>query len=236
VTTGKTVNYTFRFDQAVTGITASDVIVTNGGMVSGLTQLDTQTYVMSVNTPSSGAGTTTVAGAEASYVASASGVLGLGASDAQAFDASLTPYVFDAYKGTNSGTAAITPLVTGAGDDFVVAVGTNNTGVESINTAAGADTVQIMSNNVTKLALAAGFAEFDGGAGIDRLGFYNGGTTAANITLDLTNVNVAAHLHNFETVDLTQNGGGGAGTIKLNQNSHCQFVGRSRQRRHQRCG
>jgi len=76
-----------------------------------------------------------------------------------------------------------------------------------------------MSNNVTKLALAAGFAEFDGGAGIDRLGFYNGGTTAANITLDLTNVNVAAHLHNFETVDLTQNGGGGAGTLKLNLNA-----------------
>ena len=76
-----------------------------------------------------------------------------------------------------------------------------------------------MGNNVTKLALAAGFAEFDGGSGIDRLGFYNGGATAANITLDLTNVNVAAHLHNFETIDLTQNGGGGVGTLKLDRNA-----------------
>jgi hypothetical protein len=219
VSTGKTVNYTFRFDQAVTGFTASDVTVTNGGTVSGLIQLDAQTWVMSVNAPITGAGTTTVTVAAGSYNATNGGAAGLGASDSHAFDASLTPYSFDGYKGTNTGSAAIDPLYTGAGDDWVTAVGTKNTGVEYINTGAGADTIQIMGNNVTKLALAAGFAEFDGGAGIDRLGFYNGGATAANITLDLTNVNVADHLHNFETIDLTQNGAGGAGTLKLDRNA-----------------
>jgi hypothetical protein len=219
VSAGKTVNYTFRFDRAVSGFDASDVTVTNGGSLSGLTQLDTQTWVMSVNAPSSGAGTTTVAVAAGSYNATSGGAAGLGASDSHAFDASLTPFRFDGYKGTNTGTAAIDPLYTGAGDDWVTAVGTKNTGVEYINTGAGADTIQIMGNNLTKLALAAGFAEFDGGDGIDRLGFYNGGATAANITLDLTNVNVAAHLHNFETIDLTQNGAGGAGTLKLDRNA-----------------
>ncbi|WP_233254705.1 hypothetical protein [Limnohabitans sp. 2KL-51] len=219
VSAGKTVNYTFRFDQAVTGFTASDVTVTNGGSVSGLTQLDAQTWVMSVNTPSTGAGTTTVAVADGSYNATANNAAGLGATDSQPFDASLIPFRFDGYKGTNKGTAAIDPLVTGPGDDWVTAVGIQNTGIENINTGAGADTIQIMGNNVTKLALASGFATFDGGDGIDRLGFYNGGAAAANITLDLTNVNVAAHLHSFETVDMTQNGAGGAGTLKIDRNA-----------------
>ncbi|WP_146183204.1 Ig-like domain-containing protein [Limnohabitans sp. Bal53] len=219
VSAGKTVNYTFRFDQAVTGFDASDVTVTNGGTVSGLIKLDDQTWVMSVNAPSTGAGTTTVSVADGSYNATNGGAAGLGASDSHAFDAALTPYSFDGYKGSNTGSAAIDPLYTGAGDDWVTAVGTKNTGVEYINTGAGSDTIQIMGNNLTKLALAAGFAEFDGGDGIDRLGFYNGGTVAANITLDLTNVNVANHLHNFETIDMTQNGAGGTGTLKLDRNA-----------------
>ncbi len=39
------------------------------------------------------------------------------------------------------------------------------------------------------------------------------------LALKLTNLTVAAHLHNFETIDLTQNGAGGAGTLKLDRNA-----------------
>ena len=35
------------------------------------------------------------------------------------------------------------------------------------------------------------------------------------LTLNLTNLTVAAHLHNVETIDLTLNGAGGAGMLKL---------------------
>ena len=83
-----------------------------------------------------------------------------------------------------------------------------STGTEGINLGAGDDSLSIGSNNVSRLALASGFDSFNGGTGTDTLKLVGGG-----ITLDLTNVNVKAHLSGFEAVDLT---GSGNNTLKLN--------------------
>jgi hypothetical protein len=80
VANGVSVNFTFQFDQAVTGFTASDVVVTNGGIKGPLIQLDAKTWVMSVNTPTFGAGDMTVSVADGSFTATTGGASGVGSS------------------------------------------------------------------------------------------------------------------------------------------------------------
>lgn len=198
------VNFTFAFDQAVTDFTASDIVVTNGGVKGPLTQLDSKTWVMSVNTPGTGAGDMTVAVADGSFTATTGGANGVGHSDTQAFDASATPYVFNQFG--IAGEAA--PLTTGPANDNVTAVG--NSKPELISLQGGNDNLEFYAANVSKLILSTGNDIFDGGAGVDRLSLYSSG-----VTLDLTNVNMAKNLKNFESIDIT---GTGNNVIKLGLN------------------
>ncbi|WP_205872763.1 Ig-like domain-containing protein [Limnohabitans planktonicus] len=212
VATGVSVNYTFQFDQAVTGFDASDVVVTGGGVKGPLIQLDNKTWVMSINTPNLGAGNMTVAVADGNFTATTGGASGMGASSSQAYDASLTKYTLDGW-GVAGATVGSTPapLVTGPADDIIYAVGQSTNGVESVNLGAGDDDLRIFASNVTKLALATGNASFDGGTGVDILELFGTG-----MTLDLTNVNVGNNLKNFESIDIT---GTGNNIVKLNLNS-----------------
>ena len=218
VATGVSVNYTFQFDQAVTGFDASDVVVTGGGVKGPLIQLDNKTWVMSINTPTLGAGSMTVAVADGSYTATTGGASGVGASISQAYDASLTRYVFDQFGNGTTGNDDVLPLETGAADDTITTVGKSADGVEVIDTGAGNDQLDIRASNITKLALAPGAtaARLDGGADVDILRlFQNTGVTTA-LTLDLSNANVALNLKNFESIDIT---GTANNIVKLNLNS-----------------
>jgi hypothetical protein len=141
----------------------------------------------------------------------------VGASISQAYDASLTRYVFDQFGNGTTGND-VQPLETGAADDTITTVGKSADGVEVIDTGAGNDQLDIRASNITKLALAPGAtaASFDGGADVDILRlFQNTGTTTA-LTLDLSNANVALNLKNFESIDIT---GTANNIIKLNLNS-----------------
>jgi hypothetical protein len=216
--TGVSVNYTFQFDQAVTGFDASDILVTNGGVKGPLIQLDAKTWVMSVNTPNTGSGVTEVAVADGSFTATTGGASGLGHSDAQAYDASLTQYVFDQYgNGSTTGNAS-SPITSGAGDDYITTIGKSGGGIEVINTGAGNDTLQIQASNITKLTVAPGAtaASFNGGADVDTLQLFQVAGTTTALTLDLTNANVALNLKNFESIDIT---GTANNIVKLNLNS-----------------
>jgi hypothetical protein len=212
VGTGVSVNFTFQFDQAVTGFTASDVVVTNGGIKGPLIQLDAKTWVMSVNTPTFGAGDMTVSVADGSFTATTGGASGSGSSATQAYDVDLTRYYFNGWGvgGATVGSTAA-PLTTGPADDVIYAVGQSTNGAESIDLGAGNDYLEIWASNVSKLALATGNASFDGGAGVDRLNMFSQG-----VTFDLTNVNTAANLKNFESIDITGNGNN---IVKLDLNA-----------------
>ena len=225
--TGVSVNYTFQFDQAVTGFDASDIVVSNGGVKGPLIQLDAKTWVMSVNTPNTGSGVTEVAVADGSFSATTGGASGLGHSDVQAYDASLTQYVFDQFGNgvagaTSTGNVGTTAITSGAGDDFITTIGKNHTvatdGVEVINTGSGNDILQIQASNITKLAVAPGAtaASFNGGADVDTLRLFQVAGTTTALTLDLTNTNVGLNLKNFESVDIT---GTANNIVKLNLNS-----------------
>jgi hypothetical protein len=211
VGTGVSVNFTFQFDQAVTGFTDIDVVVTNGGVKGPLIQLDAKTWVMSINTPNSGAGNMTVSVADGSFTATTGGASGSGSSATQAYDVDLTRYYFNGWGvgGATVGSTAA-PLTTGPADDVIYAVGQSTNGAESIDLGAGNDYLEIWASNVSKLALATGNASFDGGAG-DRLNMFSQG-----VTFDLTNVNTAANLKNFESIDITGNGNN---IVKLNLNT-----------------
>ena len=211
VASGVSVNYTFQFDQAVTGFDATDINVTNGGVKGPLIQLDAKTWVMSINSPNSGAGDTTVSVADGSFTATTGGAAGVGNTDSQAFDDSMTQYIFDQFgNGSTTGNAATT-INSGAADDYIITIGKTSDGVEVINTGAGDDTVEIQASNITKLALATGNASFDGGSGIDTLQVYGTG-----LTLDLSNVTTASHVKNFESVDIT---GVGNNILKIDLNA-----------------
>lgn len=200
---GVGVIYTFQFDQAVTGFTATDVLVTNG-TAGTLTSVDAKTWTMMVTSPTSGANVTTVSVADGSFTATTGGASGIGASDTQAYDAAATdtPYAYLFYGNT-------LPVNTGDGDDNIVAA--NSSGIDVVNLGAGTDSATINSLNIAKLAVATGNASFDGGLGVDTL-IVNG----TGLTLDLTNVTVAGHVKNFETIDIT---GTGNNTLKLDLNA-----------------
>jgi hypothetical protein len=209
VGTGVSVNFTFQFDQAVTGFDASDIVVTNGGIKGPLIQLDAKTWVMSVNTPNFGAGEMIVSVVNGSFFATTGGTSGIGASQMQAYDASLTKYLFNQFGNGITGNAA-TPIYSGASDDQISAIGKMGDGVELIDTGAGNDILQIFDANIPKLALASGNASFNGGTGIDTLQLF------ADPILDLTNVNVANNLKNFETLEIK---GVGNNIVKLDLNA-----------------
>jgi hypothetical protein len=191
--------------------------VTGGGVKGPLIQLDSKTWVMSINTANSGAGNMMVSVADGSFTATSGGASGVGASSSQAYDASLTRYVFDQFGNGTTGNV-VTALTSGPADDYITTVGKSTDGVEVINAAGGNDTVLIQASNITKLANVPGAtaASFDGGADVDVLRlFQNTGTTTA-LTLDLTNANVALNLKNFESIDIT---GTANNIVKLNLNS-----------------
>jgi hypothetical protein len=212
VGTGVSVNFTFQFDQAVTGFAASDIVVTNGGIKGPLIQLDARTWVMSVNTPNFGAGDMTVSVADGSFTATTGGASGVGSSRAQSYDEDLTKYILNGW-GEGGATVGSTPapLSTGPANDWIYAVGQSTNGAETINLGAGTDYLEIYASNVAKLALATGNASFDGGEGVDRLYMFSTG-----VTVDLTNVNIANNLNNFESIDITGNGNN---TVKLDLNA-----------------
>ncbi|OYU30014.1 MAG: hypothetical protein CFE39_15715 [Comamonadaceae bacterium PBBC2] len=208
VATGVSVNYTFAFDQAVNGFDATDIVVTNGGVKGPLIQLDSKTWVMSINVPNSGAGDTVVSVADGSFTATLGGASGLGHSGTQAFDAGLTSYNLNGW-GVGAAATGSTPaaLTTGDANDAVYAVGQSTNGAETINLMGGNDALEIYASNVTKLALATGNASFDGGTGVDYLNLYSTG-----VTLDLTNINVSNNLKGFESINIT---GTGNNIVKL---------------------
>jgi hypothetical protein len=166
---------------------------------------------MSINTATFGAGNMTVSVADGSFTATTGGASGVGASSSQAYDESLTRYVFDQFGNGAATGNVVTPLTSGAADDYITTVGRNTDGVEVINTGAGNDTVLIQPSNVTKLSLATLNASFNGGSGVDILQLF--GTA---MTLDLTNVNVVNNVKNFESIDITNTANN---TLRLNLNS-----------------
>ena len=102
-------------------------------------------------------------------------------------------------------------MSTGPADDVIYAVGQSTNGAESIDLGAGNDYLEIYASNVSKLALATGNASFNGGTGVDRLYMFSQG-----VTFDLTNVNTAVNLKNFESIDITGNGNN---IVKLDLNT-----------------
>jgi Bacterial Ig-like domain len=194
--------YTFHFDKAVTGFTASDVVVTNGTL-SAFTAIDTQNWTAVVTTPLTGSGTMSVSVANGSFSATTGGASGIGDTITHAYDTASSPLIIDIYGG------GISSLSGSAGNDKIVAAGgsTGVAGAETINLGSGDDVLTVLASNVTKLGVSTGNASFDGGAGVDLLKL-----SGTGLTLDLTNANVKAHLTNFESFDLT---GTGNNTLKL---------------------
>lgn len=191
---------TFRFDQPVSGFDTNDITVTNGTKGT-LTQLDSQTWVMTVMTPTTGSGTVSVTVNNAGFTSTSSGQAGTGSTThSQDYDVNYTEFKVDLAE-SNVGTTFLN------GDDAVIA--NNSTAREGISLAGGDDSLTIGGQNTARLALAAGSNDyFYGGTGTDTLKL-----AGAGLTLDLTNVNVKTNLTGFEAVDLT---GTGNNTLKLN--------------------
>ncbi|WP_233254753.1 S-layer family protein [Limnohabitans sp. 2KL-51] len=207
VGTGTAVNYTFAFDQAVTGFDAADVTVT-GGTKGALTQIDSKTWVMTVTANATGAGSMQVSVADGAFSNSAGTVTGLGASKALAYDATAGVYKVEYFQRTAWGSATFSGT---SGDDVMDSVGDTfyqgTVGGEKLYAGAGNDTVIIDQVNVTYLhqdTLGVTFdgftrnnAVFDGGTGTDTLKL-TGGTAA----LDLQNAYAQSNLKGFEIFDL----------------------------------
>lgn len=130
-----------------------------------------------------------------------SGAMYLGIDSFQAFyDASGTAL-------SQSGTSSADSLYGGDGNDTLTGGG----GADVILAGAGDDTVVLNASNVTQLGTAGSSTLVDGGSGVNMIKFDT--STAANITLDLTNATVEGHLSHFQKFDIT---GNGANTLKLN--------------------
>jgi hypothetical protein len=208
VGTGTSINYTFTFDQAVTGFNASDVTVT-GGTKGALTQIDSKTWTMTVTANTSGEGNVVVSVADGAYMNSTNTVAGLGASNTQAYGEGAGIYKVEyflrsvwgsvTYTGTDGndvmdangktffqGLRGGEKLYAGAGDDIVIIDDIN---VKSLHT----DVSAITWDRFTQVN-----SVFDGGTGTDTLRLTGGHPDP----LDLQNLNVQQNLTGFEIINL----------------------------------
>jgi hypothetical protein len=199
---GVSVNYTFAFDQAVTGFDASDVVVTGGGVKGPLVQLDSKTFVMSVNTPDSGTGSMSMAVADGSFSATTGGASGTGASSTQAYDSTVAGVTFNQFASTATATA-----VNGtANSDNIIAK--NITGTQNINLLGGDDKLTVFAQDIT--GLEANVDRFNAGTGVDTVAMGAGG-----LFIDMPNYFVGLGLTNFEVFDIRGPSGSGSNYLKL---------------------
>jgi hypothetical protein len=208
VGTGTSINYTFAFDQAVTGFDASDVTVT-GGTKGALTQIDSKTWTMTVTANTSGAGNVVVSVADGAYMNSTNTVAGLAASNTQAYGEGEGIYKVEYFLRSIWGSITYTGT---DGNDVMDAVGDTyfqgRHGGEKLYAGAGDDIVIIDDENIIDLhtdvsAITWDFytqvnAVFDGGTGTDTLRLTGGHPNP----LDLQNLNVQKNLSGFEIINL----------------------------------
>lgn len=195
VGTDRPVNYTFQFDQAVTGFTAADVLVSGGGVKGDLVEVIAgKTFVMTVTTPAA-TGTTVVNVADGSFTNAAGTVAGVGDTHTQDYATAATSVKID----LDNVVPSSADLSNRSGDDSVTAGG--GTGVETILLGGGNDLLNVNGTNTLKLRndpSTGNNANLDGGSGVDVFRLLD-----ANIEVDLTLAATKLNLKDFETFDLT---------------------------------
>ncbi|WP_161499671.1 S-layer family protein [Limnohabitans sp. TS-CS-82] len=180
--------FTLTFSEAIdaSSLTAADITVSNGTLVS-MTQVDATHWTVVAKAPMSGTGVMAVSLADGAYK-SLAGVDGLGGSDTQAYGVGSPSTVI-------TGTSAVDTLI---GSDEADTI-TLNGGADQVFAGAGDDQIIINASSLSSMAVAGNGMKIDGGAGINTLTL---DIPSGQNLLDLTDATTAAKLSHISTIDL----------------------------------